>query len=50
MRLNDQKIDDEMIKHNHENKSFQTISAKNKFESHFSDHISHFEIKYKTRY
>jgi hypothetical protein len=39
-----------MIKHDHENESFQTISAKNKFESHFSDHISHFETERKTRY
>ncbi len=51
VRLSDQKrTDDEMIKHDHENKSLQTISAKNKFESHFSDHISHFETKRKTRY
>jgi hypothetical protein len=39
-----------MIKHDHENESLQTISATNKFESHFSDHISHFETERKTRY
>ncbi len=39
-----------MIKHDHENESSQTISAKDKFESHFSDHISHFETRHKTRY
>jgi hypothetical protein len=39
-----------MIKHDHENESSQTISAKNKLESHFSDHISHFETRRKTRY
>jgi hypothetical protein len=39
-----------MIKHDHENESFQTISAKNKSESHFSNHISHFETERKTRY
>jgi hypothetical protein len=39
-----------MIKHDHENESLQTISAENKSESHFSDHISHFETKCKTRY
>jgi hypothetical protein len=44
------KTDDEMIKHDHENELFQTISAKNKFESHFSNHISHFETERKTRY
>jgi hypothetical protein len=37
-----------MIKHDHENESLQTISAKNKSESHLSDHISHFETE--TRY
>jgi hypothetical protein len=51
VRLNDQKkINDEMIKHDHENKSFQTIFAKNKFESHFLNYISHFETERKTRY
>jgi hypothetical protein len=51
VRLDDQKkIDDETIKHAHENESSQTISARNKFESHFSNHISHFETKCKTRY
>jgi hypothetical protein len=44
------KADDEMIKHDHMNELFQTIFAKNKFESHFSDHISHFETRRKTRY
>jgi hypothetical protein len=39
-----------MIKHDHENESSQTISAKIKSESHFSDHISHFETERKTRY
>jgi hypothetical protein len=39
-----------MIKHDHENESSQTISAKKKSESYFSDHISHFETKRKTRY
>jgi hypothetical protein len=39
-----------MIKHDHENESSQTISARNKSESHFSDHISHFETRRKTRY
>jgi hypothetical protein len=39
-----------MIKHDHENESSQTISAKDKSESHFSDHISHFETRRKTRY
>jgi hypothetical protein len=39
-----------MIKHDHENESSQTISAKNKSESYFSDHISHFETRRKTRY
>jgi hypothetical protein len=39
-----------MIKHDHENESSQTISTKNKSESHFSDHISHFETRRKTRY
>jgi hypothetical protein len=39
-----------MIKHDYENESFQKISAKSKFKSHFSDHISHFETKRKTRY
>jgi hypothetical protein len=42
--------DDEIIKHDHENESSQTISVKNKSESHFSDHISHFETRRKTRY
>ncbi len=50
VRLNDQKTDDEMIKHDHENESFQTIFAKNKSELHFSNHISHFETNRKTRY
>jgi hypothetical protein len=51
VRLGDQKkTDDEMIKHDHENESSQTISAKNKSEPHFSDHISHFETERKTRY
>jgi hypothetical protein len=50
-RLNNQKkTDDEMIKHDHENESSQIISAKDKFESYFSDHISHFETRRKTRY
>jgi hypothetical protein len=39
-----------MSKHDHENKLSQTISTKNKFESHFLDHISHFETRRKTRY
>ncbi len=39
-----------MIKHDHKNESSQTISTKNKFESHFSNHISHFETRCKTRY
>ncbi len=39
-----------MIKHDHENESSQTILTKNKFKSHFSDHISHFETRRKTRY
>jgi hypothetical protein len=29
---------------------FKQSQAKNKFESHFSDHISHFETRCKTRY
>ncbi len=29
---------------------FKQFQAKNKFESHFSDHISHFETRCKTRY
>ncbi len=29
---------------------FKQLSTKNKFKSHFSDHISHFETKRKTRY
>jgi hypothetical protein len=41
------KNDDEMIKHDHENELLQTISAKDKFKSHFSDHISHFETRRK---
>jgi hypothetical protein len=44
------KINDEMIKHDHENESFLTIFAKSKSESHFSNHISHFETKRKIRY
>jgi hypothetical protein len=36
-----------MIKHDHKNKSSQIISTKDKFESHFSDHISHFETQRK---
>ncbi len=39
-----------MIKHDHKNESFQIIFAKNKFESHFLNHISHFETKRETRY
>ncbi len=39
-----------MIKHDHENESSQTISAKKKSESYFSDHILHFETRRKTRY
>jgi hypothetical protein len=39
-----------MIKHDHENELSQTISAKDKSESYFSDHISHFETRRKTRY
>jgi hypothetical protein len=39
-----------MIKHDHENKSSQTILRKKQSESHFSDHISHFETRRKTRY
>jgi hypothetical protein len=51
VKLNNQKkTDDDMIKHDHENESFQTKSAKDKSESYFSDHISHFETKRKTRY
>jgi hypothetical protein len=71
MKLNNSKIDDEMIKHDHENESlkqflfqktesyfsnnrenesFQTTFAKNKFKSHFSDHIPYLETKCKTRY
>ncbi len=39
-----------MIKHDHENESSQTISTKNKSESHFLNHISHFETRCKTCY
>jgi hypothetical protein len=39
-----------MIKHDHENESSQIISTKDKSESYFSDHISHFETRCKTRY
>jgi hypothetical protein len=39
-----------MIKHDHENESSQTISVKDKSESHFLNHISHFETRRKTRY
>ncbi len=39
-----------MIKHDHENESFQIIFANNKSESYFSNHISYFETKRKTRY
>ncbi len=36
-----------MIKHDHENESSQTMLTKDKSESHFSDHISHFETRRK---
>jgi hypothetical protein len=39
-----------MIKHDYENESSQIISIKNKSESHFLNHILHFETRRKTRY
>jgi hypothetical protein len=47
---NNRNINDEMIKHDHENEFTKIFLQKRKSEIAFLDHISHFEIKCKTRY
>ncbi len=47
---NNRNINDEMIKHDHENEFTMIFLQKKKSEIAFLNHISHFETKCKTRY
>jgi hypothetical protein len=50
LKSDNRNINDEMIKHDHENEFTEIFLQKRKFEIAFLDHISHFETKCKTRY
>jgi hypothetical protein len=50
LESDNQNIDDEMIKHDHENEFTKISLQEEKSEIVSYDHISHFETKCKTRY